>query len=90
MTTVIEFKLGIYFKLYLRSAVIAVIASIPAAVFHFTGRESMTLPELLLIVASCAVLWLLGIAITRHFIWQEVLSLGGHLLDRVKQSRTKR
>ncbi|MGD1876744.1 MAG: oligosaccharide flippase family protein [Kiloniellaceae bacterium] len=88
--SVIEFKLGTYVKLYLRSAVIAVVASIPAAVFHFTGRESMTLPELLLIVASCAVLWLLGIALTRHFIWQEVLSLGRHLLDRLKQSRTKR
>ena len=88
--SIIEFKLGIYFKLYLRSAVIAVIASIPAAVFHFTGRESMTLPELLLIVASCAVLWLLGIAVTRHFIWQEVLALGHHLLDRLKRSRAKR
>ena len=57
---------------YLRSACVAVMAALPAAFFHFSGRDSMTLLELLVIVTACAALWLLGIALTRHFVWGEL------------------
>jgi O-antigen/teichoic acid export membrane protein len=57
---------------YLRSACVATLAALPAAWFYFLQRESMTLVELLVLIAACAALWLLGIALTRHFVWGEL------------------
>lgn len=57
---------------YLRSACVAAIAALPAVFFHFGGRDSMSLVELLVVIAVCAALWLLGIALTRHFVWGEL------------------
>jgi O-antigen/teichoic acid export membrane protein len=57
---------------YLRAGFVALLASVPALAFRVTGRDSLTLPELLAIVAASAGLWLLGIVITRHFVWGEL------------------
>ncbi|WP_193369260.1 oligosaccharide flippase family protein [Pelagibius marinus] len=57
---------------YLRAGFVALLAAVPALAFHLSGRGSLTLPELLTIVAASAALWLLGIVITRHFVWGEL------------------
>jgi O-antigen/teichoic acid export membrane protein len=69
----IEFRLRSFGLRYLRSAGVAVLAAIPAAAFHFTEHDSMSPLELLVVVAACALLWLLGIAVTRHFVWGELM-----------------
>ncbi|MEQ8357015.1 MAG: oligosaccharide flippase family protein [Kiloniellaceae bacterium] len=68
----IDFQVGRYGLRYLRSAAVAMTASMPAAAFHFSGRASMNLLELLLVVVACGLLWLLAIAVTRHFVWGEL------------------
>ncbi len=68
----IDFQPGRFAVRYLRSACVAVIASLPAAFFHFAQRDAMTLLELLAVIAACAALWLLGIIVTRHFVWGEL------------------
>jgi O-antigen/teichoic acid export membrane protein len=67
---------------YLRSGLVAVIASIPAAIFYFTEQETMTLQGLVLVVAACGLFWLGGIAITRHFVWIEGLRMAGSAMGR--------
>src|SRR3546814_12484073 len=57
----------------LSSAGVGVSAAIPAAVFRFTEHDSMNLLELLIVIAACGLLWLLGIFVTRHFVWGELL-----------------
>lgn len=69
----IDFSLRRYGPRYLRSAGVAILAAIPAAVFRFTEHDGMSLPALLVVVAACGLLWLLGIAVTRHFVWGELL-----------------
>jgi O-antigen/teichoic acid export membrane protein len=68
----IDFSWRRFGRRYLRSAIVAVLAAIPAVAFHLTGRETMTLLELAAIVASCGLLWVIGIAVTRHFVWSEL------------------
>lgn len=70
--SLIDFQVWRLGARYLRSAGVAVVAAVPAAAFHFTQRDSMSLFDLLLIVSACALLWLLGIAVTRHFVWEEL------------------
>lgn len=69
----IGFRMRSYGLRYLRSAGVAVLAAVPAAAFRFTGHDDMTLLELLVVIAACGVLWLLGIAVTRHFVWGELM-----------------
>jgi O-antigen/teichoic acid export membrane protein len=69
----IDFHPGRYALRYLRSAGVAVLAALPAAAFHFSGQESMGLFELAALVAACGVLWVIGVFITRHFVWGELL-----------------
>ena len=57
---------------YLRAGLVALLAAVPAVAFRLSGRENLTLVELLAIVAACAVLWLFGIVVTRHFVWGEL------------------
>lgn len=57
---------------YLRAGGVALLACIPAAVFRFSGQDSMSLPELLAVIAACAALWLLGVVVTRHLVWGEL------------------
>jgi len=68
----IDFSLLGFGKRYLRSAVVAVMVAAPAAAFHLSGRETMTLLELAAIVSGCGLLWVAGIAVTRHFVWGEL------------------
>lgn len=68
----IDFSLLRFGKRYLRSAIVAAVVAVPAVAFHLSGRETMTLPELAAIVSSCGLLWLAGIAVTRHFVWGEL------------------
>src|SRR3546814_2488760 len=49
----IEFDLRRFGLRYLRSAGVAVLAAIPAAVFRFTEHDSMNLLELLAVIAAC-------------------------------------
>lgn len=58
---------------YLRSAGVAVLAALPAAAVHFSGRESLGILDLAVLVTSCGLLWLLGTYVTRHFVWGELL-----------------
>lgn len=67
---------------YLRSGFVALIASIPAAVFYFTDQQTMNLQDLLLIMAACGLLWVGGVAITRHFVWIEGLRMAGTAMGR--------
>ena len=67
---------------YLRSGLVAVIASVPPAIFYFTDQETMTLQGLVLIIAACGLFWLGGIAITRHFVWIEGLRMAGTAMGR--------
>ena len=67
----IEFGLRRYGMIYLRSAIVAVIAAIPAGVHRFGAREPMDLLDLLIVIVSCAALWIIGAAATRHFVWLE-------------------
>jgi len=69
----IGFRLRNYGLRYLRSAGVAVLAAIPAAVFRFTEHDGMNIVELLVVIVACALLWLLGIAVTRHFVWGELM-----------------
>jgi hypothetical protein len=62
---------------YLRSGLVAGIASIPAGIFYFTEQGTMTLQGLVLVVAACGLFWLGGVAITRHFVWTEGLKMAG-------------
>jgi O-antigen/teichoic acid export membrane protein len=71
--TYIDFSFQRYGARYLRSAGVAILAAIPAAAFHFTEHDSMNLLELFVVVAACGLLWLLGIAVTRHFVWGELI-----------------
>jgi len=68
----IDFQLWRFTCRYLRSAGVAVLAAVPAAVFHFTQHEAMGPLDLLVVVSACALLWLLGIAVTGHFVWGEL------------------
>jgi len=68
----IDFSARRFGRRYLRSAIVAGLSAIPAAAFHLTGRETMTLLELAAIIASCGLLWVIGIAVTRHFVWGEL------------------
>lgn len=72
MRYLLDVSLRRFAACYLRAALVALLVAVPAAVFYFNGRSSMTLMELLVIIASCAVLWLLGIVVTRHFVWGEL------------------
>lgn len=58
---------------YLRSAGVAVFAAMPAAAFHYSGQDSLNLLELVALVAACGLMWLLGVYVTRHFVWSELL-----------------
>lgn len=69
----IDFSLARFGPRYLRSAAVAILAAIPAAAFHFAEPDGMNLLELLVVVATCGLLWLLGIALTRHFVWDELM-----------------
>ena len=69
----IDFDLRRFGLRYLRSAAVAVLAALPAAAFHLSGEESMSLLELIALVIACGLLWLLGIAVTRHFVWSELM-----------------
>jgi len=69
----IDFGLRRFGVRYLRSAGVAILAAIPAAAFRFTEHDSMNLLELLVVIAACGLLWLLGIAVTRHFVWGELM-----------------
>lgn len=69
----VEFGMRSYGLRYLRSGGVALLAAVPAAAFHLTGHDSMSLLELLVVIAACGLLWLLGIAVTRHFVWGEIM-----------------
>ena len=69
----IDFRLRSFGPRYLRSAGVAILAAVPAAAFRFTEHDSMNLLELLVVIAACGLLWLLGIAVTRHFVWGELM-----------------
>jgi O-antigen/teichoic acid export membrane protein len=58
---------------YLRSAGVAMLSALPAAAYHFSGQQSMNVFELAALVAACGLLWLLGVFVTRHFVWGELL-----------------
>jgi O-antigen/teichoic acid export membrane protein len=73
--SLIDFQAWRFGIRYLRSAGVAVLVSLPAAASHFTGRATMTLPELLAILSACALLWLLGVGVTRHFVWGELMTV---------------
>lgn len=67
----IDFGIRRYGMIYLRSALVAVIAAIPAAIYRFAGQDAMDLMDLLIVIFSCAALWIIGAAATRHFVWLE-------------------
>ncbi len=71
--SLIEFQLWRFGRRYLRSAGVAALAAVPAATFHFTQHDGMSLLELLMVITASALLWLLGIAVTRHFVWGELM-----------------
>lgn len=71
----IAFQPGRYALRYLRSLGVAVLAALPAAAFHLSGQESLNLFELVALVAACGLMWLLGVALTRHFVWGELLMM---------------
>lgn len=60
-----------YGAIYLRSAVVAVITAIPAAVYGLGVAGEMTLMDLLFVIFSCGLLWIIAAAATRHFVWLE-------------------
>lgn len=72
LRSLLDTSLRAFAASYLRAFLVAVVAAVPAAIFHFSQRQTMTLVELLVIASSCAVLWLFGIVVTRHFIWGEL------------------
>ena len=69
--------------IYLRSAFVAVFASVPAAAYRFGGPGVMDLVDLLTVIAGCALFWLAGAAATRHVVWLEGLAA----LRRVRAAR---
>lgn len=60
--------------IYLRSAFVAVFASLPAAAYHFGGPGVIDLVDLLSVIVGCALFWLAGAAAARHVVWLEGLA----------------
>ncbi|NIA68517.1 oligosaccharide flippase family protein [Pelagibius litoralis] len=71
----IDFRPLRFGAIYLRSALVAAIVSVPAAVYHFRDQDTMSLLELLIVIGSSALLWVVGAAATRHLVWLEGMAV---------------
>lgn len=71
----ITLRLGTFAALYSRSGLVAVVAAVPAAILHYQQPETLTLQELTVVAGSCGLLWVGGLAVTRHVVLQEGMSI---------------